>query len=61
MVTGLGLSKFLTIRFDSKETSETAVKFFTDGMLLRDLIANPMLPGVGCVIVDEAFVIFSNS
>ncbi|HEU0036001.1 MAG TPA: ATP-dependent helicase HrpB [Kofleriaceae bacterium] len=41
------------IRFDRKTTARTRIKFVTEGVLTRRLLADPELRGVGCVIVDE--------
>ncbi len=41
------------VRFDRKVSSETRIRFVTEGVLTRRLLADPALRGVGCVIVDE--------
>ncbi len=41
------------IRFDRKVSAQTRIKFVTEGVLTRRLLADPELRGVGCVIVDE--------
>ena len=42
-----------SVRGDSKVGSDTAVEFVTPGVLVRRLIADPDLPGVGAVVLDE--------
>ena len=41
------------VRFDRKVSGETRIRFVTEGVLTRRLLADPQLRGVGCVIVDE--------
>ena len=41
------------VRFDRKIGSATKIRFVTEGILTRRLLADPELRGVGCVIVDE--------
>jgi len=40
-------------RFDRKESKETRILFLTEGMFLRRLQAEPDLPGVAAVVLDE--------
>lgn len=40
-------------RFESVSSTHTRLKFLTEGMLLRHLIAQPTLPRAGIVILDE--------
>src|SRR5699024_7679503 len=42
-----------SVRGDSKVGPDTAVEFVTPGVLVRRLIADPDLPGVGAVVLDE--------
>jgi ATP-dependent RNA helicase DHX37/DHR1 len=42
------------IRFDSKVTSQTAVKFMTDGVLLRELSQDVLLKKYSVIVIDEA-------
>lgn len=42
------------VRFDDTCTDATRVKFLTDGILLREIQADPTLSKYGCVILDEA-------
>lgn len=41
------------IRLDDCSSYGTRIKFVTEGVLLRQLLGNPMLAGVGVVILDE--------
>ncbi len=41
------------VRFDRKTSDKTRVEIVTEGMLLRRLQHDPLLDGVGCVILDE--------
>ncbi len=41
------------IRFQDVSSSETRIKYVTEGILLRQMLTNPSLPGVGAVIFDE--------
>ena len=44
-----------TVRFDDHTTpGQTAIKYMTDGMLLREAILDPMLKKYSVVILDEA-------
>ena len=42
------------IRFDDKSSPKTVLKYLTDGMLLREALADPLLSQYACVMVDEA-------
>ena len=42
------------VRFDERTSRETAIKVLTDGMLLAELAADPMLSAYSAVIIDEA-------
>lgn len=42
------------VRFDDTCTDATRVKFLTDGILLREIQADPTLSKYGCIILDEA-------
>lgn len=50
----LGTHVGYTIRFEDKTSQETILKFLTDGMLLREAMANPMLERYSVIILDEA-------
>ncbi|HWU90203.1 MAG TPA: helicase-related protein, partial [Kofleriaceae bacterium] len=41
------------VRFDRRVSGATRIRFLTEGVLTRRLLADPELRGVGCVIVDE--------
>ncbi|KAF5340678.1 hypothetical protein D9611_007470 [Ephemerocybe angulata] len=42
------------VRFDEKSTSNTRIKYMTDGMIVRELLSDPMLSKYSVVVVDEA-------
>lgn len=42
------------VRFDSKISSKTVIRYVTDGLLLRYLLADPLLGAYNVIIVDEA-------
>jgi ATP-dependent helicase HrpB len=42
-----------TVRFDDRSSRETRLRFVTEGILVRRLIAEPELPGVAAVVLDE--------
>ena len=41
------------VRFDRRIGPQTRLRFVTEGVLTRRLLADPELRGVGCVIIDE--------
>lgn len=41
------------VRFDRKVSSATKIRFVTEGVLVRQLLADPQLRGVGAVVIDE--------
>lgn len=43
-----------TVRFDDVSSSETRIKYVTDGMLVRELLSDPLLSQYSVIIVDEA-------
>ncbi|KAH9912698.1 P-loop containing nucleoside triphosphate hydrolase protein [Epithele typhae] len=43
-----------SVRFDEASSSDTKIKYATDGMLVRELLGDPLLLRYGAVIVDEA-------
>jgi ATP-dependent helicase HrpB len=49
----LGREVGYQVRFENCTSAATRIKFETEGILLRQLIANPTLPGVSAVIFDE--------
>lgn len=42
------------IRFDDHSSEHTRVKFMTDGILVRECLADPLLRKYSCVMLDEA-------
>lgn len=50
----LGKEVGYSIRFEDKTSPETVLKYMTDGMLLRELLSDPMLSKYSVVILDEA-------
>lgn len=50
----LGRHVGYTIRFEDKSCPTTVLKYMTDGMLLREAIADPFLERYSIVILDEA-------
>lgn len=49
----LGREVGYEVRFDRKVSAATRIRFVTEGVLTRRLLADPQLRGVGCVIIDE--------
>jgi ATP-dependent RNA helicase DHX33 len=43
-----------TVRFDDVSSAETRIKYVTDGMLVRELLSDPLLSRYSVIIVDEA-------
>ncbi|KAG0135836.1 P-loop containing nucleoside triphosphate hydrolase protein [Tuber indicum] len=43
-----------SVRFDNKSSEKTRVKFLTDGMLLQEMLHDPLLKRYSAVVVDEA-------
>ena len=52
--TPLGQRVGYSVRFDEKSTSNTRIKYMTDGMIVRELLSDPMLSKYSVVVVDEA-------
>ncbi|KAG0181537.1 hypothetical protein DFQ29_008001 [Apophysomyces sp. BC1021] len=50
----LGTEVGYSIRFEDCTTEKTAVKYMTDGMLLREFMTEPDLDSYSCMIIDEA-------
>ncbi|KAJ4375206.1 putative pre-mRNA-splicing factor ATP-dependent RNA helicase dhx16 [Neocucurbitaria cava] len=50
----LGKEVGYSVRFDDKTSDETRVKYCTDGILLREVIADPMLSKYSVIMIDEA-------
>src|SRR5512138_1392185 len=53
MGTQLGQQVGFQIRFENVASAETRIKFVTEGILLRQMIQNPTLPGIQALIFDE--------
>jgi len=41
------------VRHDRRTSRATRIRFVTEGILVRQLVADPTLDGVGCVVLDE--------
>ncbi|EXX55476.1 Prp22p [Rhizophagus irregularis DAOM 197198w] len=52
--TQLGQKVGYSVRFDDKSSHSTIIKYLTDGMLLRELLSDPLLLKYSIVILDEA-------
>ena len=50
---GSGLVGY-AVRFDNKTSSRTAIKYMTDGLLLREALLDPWLSRYSTIILDEA-------
>ena len=50
----LGQEVGYTIRFEDMTSPKTILKFMTDGMLLREAMADPKLSRYSCIMIDEA-------
>lgn len=50
----LGEEVGYAVRFDSKCSSRTVIKYCTDGLLLRETMSDPLLSKYGVILVDEA-------
>lgn len=50
----LGSKVGYAIRFEDCTSSDTLIKYMTDGILLRETLAEPDLDGYSVVIMDEA-------
>ena len=50
----LGQEVGYSIRFEDKTSEKTAVKYLTDGMLLRELLTSPDLSSYSALMIDEA-------
>ncbi len=49
----LGREVGYQIRFENVTSPETRIRFVTEGVLLRQIVQNPKLPGVSAIIFDE--------
>lgn len=50
----LGGTVGYAIRFEDNTTKDTAIKYMTDGVLLRESLVEPDLDKYSCIIMDEA-------
>jgi ATP-dependent RNA helicase DDX35 len=50
----LGQEVGYSIRFEDVTSAKTAIKFVTDGLLLREMLVDPLLKRYSVVMVDEA-------
>lgn len=50
----LGQEVGYTIRFEDCTSSETMIKYMTDGMLLRECLIDPDMSAYACIMLDEA-------
>ncbi|XP_069948968.1 ATP-dependent RNA helicase DHX8 isoform X2 [Cherax quadricarinatus] len=50
----LGQEVGYTIRFEDCTSSETVIKYMTDGMLLRECLIDPDMSCYACIMLDEA-------
>lgn len=50
----LGNEVGYAIRFEDATSEKTALKYMTDGMLLREFLTEPDLAGYSCLMIDEA-------
>lgn len=53
MGSGLGAQVGYQIRHDQRLSPKTAIKFMTDGILLRELQADPLVKQYGVLVLDE--------
>lgn len=49
----LGESVGYTVRFEDRSSARTRIRFVTEGILTRKLLAEPTLPNVSAVVLDE--------
>lgn len=50
----LGEEVGYSIRFEDLSSARTRIKFLTDGLLLREALADPLLSRYSVIMVDEA-------
>jgi len=50
----LGEEVGYSVRFENKSSDRTRIKFLTDGMLLQEMLRDPLLKKYSVVVVDEA-------
>lgn len=51
--TTLGNEVGYHVRFDKKLSDQTALRVLTEGILTRQLVSDPFLDRIGCVVLDE--------
>src|SRR5512139_3900723 len=49
----LGREVGYQIRFDNRTSPATRIRFVTEGVLLRQMVQDPKLPGISALIFDE--------
>uniref|UniRef100_A0A915MIS4 RNA helicase n=1 Tax=Meloidogyne javanica TaxID=6303 RepID=A0A915MIS4_MELJA len=54
MMCSLGSEVGYAVRFDECISDKTKIKYVTDGLLLRELMSDPLLEAYSVVIIDEA-------
>lgn len=54
MMCQLGEDAGYAVRFAEMVSAKTRIKYVTDGILLRELMADPLLTAYSVVIIDEA-------
>lgn len=52
--TSVGAIVGYSVRFDEASSPDTRIKYVTDGMLVRELLGDPLLSRYSVVVVDEA-------
>ncbi|KAI3632873.1 hypothetical protein MIR68_008948 [Amoeboaphelidium protococcarum] len=52
--TELGWRVGYAVRFDDQTSKDTQLKFMTDGLLLRELLFDPLLSRYSVIVIDEA-------
>ncbi|KAJ1922757.1 ATP-dependent RNA helicase [Tieghemiomyces parasiticus] len=52
--TPLGKRVGYTVRFDDKSSPSTKLKYLTDGMLMREILSDPLLHRYNYILLDEA-------
>ena len=50
----VGVGVGYAVRFEEASSRSTRIKYVTDGLLLRELLAAPTLPEYAAVVMDEA-------
>lgn len=50
----LGQEVGYSVRFENTTSNKTAIKYLTDGMLLREFLTDPLLSGYSALMIDEA-------